>query len=165
MVCELRVIILAEGAVCIIDHGDGGDGSAVRRNGREGKERLIKLIGDVLAGIAGAAAAHGKDHVGFLHERVCDKGIAVFVGGIAAVGEEAQKLDVGAFYAFKQRRLCFFHSGLAAEDNSRFAEEARDIRHFVVAIRADGIARQMYAVIDIVVFHDKRSFGSPFEIA
>ena len=47
MVCELRVIILAEGAVCIIDHGDGGDGSAVRRNGREGKERLIKLIGDV----------------------------------------------------------------------------------------------------------------------
>ena len=91
VVCEIRVIILAEGAVCIIDHGDGGDGSAVRRNGREGKERLIELIGNILAGIAGAAAAHGKDHVGFLHERVCDKGIAVFVGGIAAIGEEAQK--------------------------------------------------------------------------
>lgn len=52
-----RVIILAEGAVCIIDHGDGGDGSAVRRNGREGKERLIELIGDILAGIAYAAIA------------------------------------------------------------------------------------------------------------
>ena len=55
MICEIRVIILAEGAVCIIDHGDGGDGSAVRCNGREGKERLIELIGDILAGIAGAA--------------------------------------------------------------------------------------------------------------
>lgn len=72
VVCELRVIILAEGAVCIINHGDGGDGSAVRRNGREGKERLIELIGNILAGIAGAAAAIAKIMSAF-----CTSGFAI----------------------------------------------------------------------------------------
>ena len=82
MVCELRVIILAEGAVCIIDYGDGGDGSAVRRNGREGKERLIKLIGDVLAGMCAALIAEKES-------AFYTASIAAFLHGVA--GDKAAK--------------------------------------------------------------------------